>query len=341
MKEKRFFIGIDIASASFTACCINQDMEPIFPVESFSNTPEGFERLSTAIHHHHLPTNQVLLCLEATGVYSETLCYLLGSKGYSIVLVDPRKVKGATQESPRKNDILDAKRIAEYAARFTDKLVLWKPGSQILEQIKVLLSTREHLTQQKTANENALGTLKRKYYQTPLANKVYEETIARLKKDIKAIDKEIGRLIDKDDSFKHYVALATSVPGVGLLLAANLLVLTQGFTEPLSYKKLSAHFGICPFEKESGTSVRKRPRSRRYGPVRVRKLLYLASLSVKTHRQEFGKYFYRKYLEGKPKKLILNNIANKILKILCAVINSKTAFIENYKSVNPNLLKSA
>jgi hypothetical protein len=105
-------------------------------------------------------------------------------------------------------------------------------------------------------------------------------------------------------------------------------------------KNLSAHFGICPFEKESGSSVRKKPRSRGHGPARIRKLLHLASRSVKTHRPEFRKYFHRKSLEGKPGKLILNNISNKILKIICAVINSKTAYIDNYKSVHPNILKS-
>ena len=102
MKENRFFIGIDISSESFTACCINEDLEPIFPVENFSNTPEGFEKFTTVIHHHRLPSKRVLLSLEATGVYSETLCYLLGSKGYSITLVDPRTVKGPHRILPEK-----------------------------------------------------------------------------------------------------------------------------------------------------------------------------------------------------------------------------------------------
>jgi len=341
MKDFSFFIGIDISADSFTAHCMNKDFNVIFPAESFENTPEGFEQLSDRIQANSIPIKRLLLCLEATGVYSETLCYVMSSNSYSIALVDPRKVKGATQDSPRKNDSLDATRITEYAARFTDKLTIWKPNNHILEQIKVLLSTREHLTQQKVSNENALKTLQRKYYQTPFANKVYEETISLFKKDIAAIDREIRRLIDKDDSFRHYISLAVSVPGVGLLLGANLLVLTQGFTEPISYKKLSAHFGICPFEKESGSSVRKKPRSRGHGPARIRKLLHLASRSVKTHRPEFRKYFYRKSLEGKPNKLILNNISNKILKIICAVINSKTAYVDNYKSVHPNILKSA
>ena len=39
--------------------------------------------------------------------------------------------------------------------------------------------------------------------------------------------------------------------------------------------------------------------------------------------------------------LILNNIENKLLKLICAVINSGCAYIKNYKSINPNRLKTA
>lgn len=205
----------------------------------------------------------------------------------------------------------------------------------------MLLTTREHLSIQMTANISALKTLKHKYYQTPLANQIYEQTISKLKEHIKQIDQEIRTLIDKDNSFKKNISLAKSVPGVGLLLAANLLVLTKGFTEHLNYKHISAYSGICPYEQISGTSLHKPPRSRMCGPAKIRKLLYLAALSVRTHNQNFKKYFLRKVAEGKNKRLILNNIENKLLKITCAVINSGNAYTENYKSINPDLLKTA
>ena len=198
----------------------------------------------------------------------------------------------------------------------------------------MLLSTREHLT----SNSNALKTLKYKYYQTPLANQIYENTIIKLKEHIKQIDKEIKSLIDKDDSFKKKISQIKSVPGVGLLLSANLLVLTKGFTEHLNYKHTAAYSGICPFEQTSGTSLHKPSRSRKAGPAKLRKLLYLAALSVRTHNQSFKKYFLRKVAEGKNKRLVLNNIENKLLKIIFAVINSDVPYIENYKSINPVLL---
>ena len=39
--------------------------------------------------------------------------------------------------------------------------------------------------------------------------------------------------------------------------------------------------------------------------------------------------------------MVLNNIENKLLKIIFAVINSGVAYTNNYKSVNPALFKTA
>jgi transposase len=58
-------------------------------------------------------------------------------------------------------------------------------------------------------------------------------------------------------------------------------------------------------------------------------------MSARRHQQRFGQYYERKKAEHKAGYLILNNIANKILKVLCAVINSKQKYQENHTSLRP------
>ena len=341
MQSTKYFLGIDISAGDFAASCITSPNNLVFSTQKFLNNIDGFNEFVSLLSKHSIKHSKVIICMEATGVYSENISYFLASKGFTICIEAPHKIKNKTKNSPRKNDFVDALAIAEYAYRYIDKLSLWKPNNKILDQIQVLLSTREHLTVQMTANVNALKSLKYKHYQTPLANQIYEQTINKLKEHIKQIDQEIKNLIDKDDSFKSKVSLAKSVPGVGLLLAANLLVLTKGFTEHTNYKHTAAYSGICPYEQISGTSLHKPPRSRKCGPAKLRKLLYLAALSVRTHNKNFKKYFLRKVAEGKSKRLVLNNIENKLIKIIYAVVNSGIAYTENYKSINPGLLKTA
>lgn len=341
MGTKSNFIGIDMSADDFAACCITSPNIIIFSPQKFNNSFAGMERFSKIVEEHNIVPLETIICMEATGVYTEKLSYYLVSKGFTLCIEAPHKIKNKAKDTPRKNDLIDSKDIAEYAYRYIDKLTEWKPQGEILEQIKVLLTTREHLTEQVVADQNALQALKYKYYQTPLANQIYEKSITDIRAHIKEIDKEIKKLIDKDDSFKRLISLAKSVPGVGLLLAANLLVLTQGFTEHLSYKSTAAYAGICPYEQQSGTSLNRWPKSQRTGPYKIRKLLYLAALSVRTHNQYFKKYFLRKVAEGKNKHLVLNNIENKLLKIIFAVISNRTPYIQGYCSVNPVFIKSA
>jgi hypothetical protein len=44
-----------------------------------------------------------------------------------------------------------------------------------------------------------------------------------------------------------------------------------------------------------------------------------------------------KRAEGKPKMLVLNNIANKLLRVLCEMIKNRQPYIEDHISVHPRL----
>ncbi len=338
MNRPKYLIGIDIASATFTASGLTAPGEIVLVRENTTNAPEGVAGFISALEAQQITANNSVIVMEATGVYGESLCYFLHAKGFKVAVEPPNAVKKAFR-SKRKNDTVDSQQIAEYGYRFFDSLRFWEPKADLVEQIRTWLTTREQFTKQRTANQNTLRALERKVVQTPLATQMVQENIRRLGEDIKAIDKAIKDLMEQDPTLKEKGHLVDKVPGVGLLLTANLMVITSGFSNHVDPKSLAAYIGICPYEHESGTSVKKRPTSDRHGTGRLRKLLYLASLSVRMHNEQFKKYFYRKVAEGKPERLVLNNIANRLLRIICATVKSGIPFTENYRSVNPVLLK--
>jgi len=328
----KYFVGMDIASNTFMAAVGTQPWKLVVKPQEFENSEDGFAKLLSWLKEHHLEPHQTVACMESTGVYGESLAYFLCAKGYRVAVEPPLKVKRAFRPGGPKTDAVDSCQIAEYACRFEDQLNFWQPRTELLEQIKVLLATREQFSGQKTAHQNALQAIKRKVVRTPLAEQVHEQSITQLQKHIHDIDQELRRLINSDPTLKQMLLLLMSVPGVGLLLAAHMILLTQTSLDP---KELAAYLGIAPNEFSSGTSVFKKTSSRHYGPSAVRKLLYLASCSVRTHREQFRSYFLRKTAEGKSKRLVLNNIANKLLKIICAVLRSNTPFIQNYCPIQP------
>jgi transposase len=338
MTPFRYFVGVDIASATFTTCAGTMPWAIIVKPETFDNHEDGFTSFLGWLQEHNLPPDQTVVCMEATGVYGEGLAYFLYASGYTVAVEPPLNIQRKFPVNSSKNDSQDSQNIAEYACRYTDKLSLWKPRNEILEQVKVLLTTRQQFSSQLTAHKNALHAVNRKKVSPELAKKVHADMIQQITKHIKTIDIEIRRLIDSNPTFKTTLLLLLSIPGIGLQLAAHLIILMQYSLDP---RVLAAFVGICPYEHESGSSVYRTPTSRHYGPPAIRKLLYLAACSVSTHRKEFRHYFARKKAEGKPGKLVLNNIQNKLLKIACAVIRTQKPFIPNYISVNPLVLKNA
>jgi transposase len=157
---------------------------------------------------------------------------------------------------------------------------------------------------------------------------------------IKAIEKEIINLINNVPEYMQIFSNITSIPGVGNILAFNLIILTNGFTENLNSKKMASYLGIVPEVYQSGTSIKRKSASSGRGPGPLRGVLYLVSMTASVHNKTMRQYYLRKVAEGKNKKLVLNNIANKILKTIVAIIKSGNQYTENFKSINPVFLKN-
>lgn len=338
---KKVYVGIDAASESFTASYLHTPGRVITAPQSFANTGVGIAALEIWLKAEGVPLKQAHFCIENTGVYSETLCYQLHGLGRQLSLLDPRSLRRAFGDGHPKTDPLDSQKVAEYGFRYSDKLQPWKPRDVIVEQVQVILSTREQLVQQKTATQNSRSTLSRKVIQTPAANRALESTLAHLSKQIVALEEELKRLIRGNPSLLQGVTLLMSAPGVSWLLSSHLLVLTRGFTDLLQYRTLAQYLGVSPNEHTSGTSVHKKPRSRRYGPTTIRKLLHLAARSLRTHEESARNYFLEKIAVGKPKSLVLNNIVNKLLKRLCAMLRSGIPYVRGHQSINPRALALA
>lgn len=336
MDAPEFYVGIDVASETLAACLTHGPGRPLAKPLALTNDPDGFAALEAWLAGHGATPEATLVCLESTGVYGEALCYGLHEHGFRIVVEDAAKVRRAMPVSGAKTDALDAQRIADYAARFLDELRPWTPSEAVVEQVRTLLTMREQLTRERGAKQNARRMLARKVVQTPLANRIADDAVAYLKDRIAEIDRELRRLVSEHPTIGPAAALVMSVPGVGLLLASHLCVATGGFSRPLAAKQTAAWLGICPLDYESGSSVRRRPRSRGYGPSAIRKLLYLASIRlVSIEGSPYHAYFHRKKAEGKNGRLVLNNVGNKLLRVTAAVLRDGRPYEAGHVSVRP------
>lgn len=341
MTRKMYYVGVDIAAADFTASIYQPPKQPIQTQEGFANTFDGYITFISWLESRKLNPSSCIICMEATGVYGEGIAHFLVTQGFTVSVEPPLKVKRAFDPVGHKTDAVDSRQIAEYAYRFRDELTIWHPKEEIVEKIRQLLAARELFTKQRVAIQNAMGAYAKHVVQVSLIQEAQGQVVRELKKHITEIDKELALLIRNHPTISHMINQLKGLPGFGLLLSSTLLVLTGAFHDITTYRTLAAFLGICPYQHQSGTSVYKRPRIRHFGPSYARKLLTLAARSLVAHNAVFKQYYFRRLAEGKVRKLVLNTIANKLIKIACAVIKNNTRYVSTYRSVNPACLLSA
>ena len=61
---------------------------------------------------------------------------------------------------------------------------------------------------------------------------------------------------------------------------------------------------------------------------KMKSLLSMASVSAIQHDGELREYYQRKVAEGKPKMIALNNVRNKLLSRVFAVIKRQTPYVD-------------
>lgn len=324
-------IGIDVSDLTCTASCAIAPAAYLFEGQTFDQTDAGWTALLALITQHCPEIAQVAICLEATGVYSERICHYFFAQGFPVYVEPPRVIKKAFYEA-HKSDPIDSRQIAEYPFRYPDRIHPWQPPDEIIDQLKTLLTARELVIKNRTACKNTAHSLTKKQYQPTETQGVYQTLIKEHDTAIAQIDTEMQRLIDTNPIMSSHMSHILTIKSVGFLLAINVAVVTNGFRDHLKYQSLAKYSGIYPVVHQSGTSVYHRPASDGAGPSRLRKLLYLAAMRLKRKNAPFEKYYARKIAEGKSGKLVLNNIANKTLKLICGVIKSGKPYLKAYTS---------
>lgn len=323
------YIGIDLAKDTFTATLLTTPQTLLFFGETFENMESGFQAFLTRVDAFDVADDTPFV-MEATGVYGERLATYLYHADRAVHVEPAVKISRAFRMDD-KTDPIDSRMIAEYAYRYTDQLHAWKPKNRMVEEVRVLMVNREQFLKQRTASKNMLKALNHK--PTQGLKNYHTDQIAFLTSRIKAIESAIQDIFKQNAVIQQHVTNLDTIPGVGPIFCANFFDVTDGFSH-VNYRHLASYLGIVPRLHASGNTVKKKPRSKKTGPYRMRKQLFLSSISCIRKDGPLKEYFYRKQATGKHGQIVLNALANKLLRIACAIILSGQPYDPEYKSVH-------
>jgi len=109
--------------------------------------------------------------------------------------------------------------------------------------------------------------------------------VSSLKRNLKQVEKEMKLVEDKllilvKEAHQEVLTRLKSIPGIGPKTSLMLVVLTDGFDRFTREIELCSYAGLTPVVRQSGSSVKGRPRISEIGNQKLRKLLFMCSFNT-------------------------------------------------------------
>lgn len=319
----RFIIGIDISKKVLDIYLYDQKTQKGSWLQ-VPNNPQGFADLGRWLGNQ-ADHSQTILVSEHTGRYGEHLLRWTTDNGWSHGVVKTTALKKVGFEHHKKTDQFDARQLAEYGVRFSDRLRLTEAPKPAVGQIKRFQAERRKMVDRRAALKAKLTEAD--YHDADMHRllQMWRQQITLLDEHIKELEGRISTLIDQDRALdKRYKAMRTA-PGMGPVLGTLWLSLFAGQSQ-LNPRKISSRFGFAPHPRSSGSSVRSSERSAGFGNSEVRRVMHQAALSVMAHYSHYQAYYNQKRAEGKAHLLVINNIINKLIRLYCAMWNNRAEY---------------
>ena len=326
-------IAIDTSKHVFTLHGVDEQQRPVLRRELRRSQMEVFFGKQEATE----------VVLEACGG-SHHWARVLGRLGHRVRLIPPQYVKPFVKRA--KNDRNDAEAISEAASRPSMRSVAVKTVDQQADGI--ILKHREMLVSQRTQAINALrghaaefgvvaakGTANVTALLTELTADAAIPAAARamfqqMAAHIEALDQRVAA-VDAELAALHKAnplsQLLAEIPGVGPLGAIT-MALTVEPANFASARHFAAWLGLTPKEHSTGGKQRLGKISKA-GNERLRQLLVVGAMAVIRFAKPGSKSasaWLLKLLERKPRKLCAVALANKMARIIWAMMARGEAY---------------
>jgi transposase len=272
-----------------------------------SNDEKGINKALNEIQKHDVSR----IIIEATGRLEYRFISACSEANLPFVITNPahiRRFAGALGQLA-KTDKLDAQLIAHYGEAMKPKLSTLRPEN--MQLMSDLLARRRQLLRMQTMEKN-----RAKIMPKAIASSI-KPILTALKNQIAKVDAKLEKLIKHSDDYKAKNDIIQSMPGVGKVVAYNLLsnMPELGF---ITNKQAASLIGVAPVNRESGSYKGKR--RIRGGRYQVRTVMFMAMMSAMQCNPVFKATYKKLVASGKPKKVAIIACVRKMIVILNTMV---------------------
>lgn len=327
------FIGIDMSRNWFDAHLLKRSSSTKGAHQQFSNDKKGFRAFKKWLSQNGIKDlSQTLICMEHTGVYTVPLCRYLNSIQTIYTLIAGYEIKYSTGTTRGKTDKVDAKRIARYAYEKQDVIRMYTLPTAAIRSLRTLLSLRNRLL--KSAHAFKVSNQELQKFEVlevmTVLDKASKSMIESIDNQLIEVQSAIKQLLEQHPCIKQNYELLLSVPGIGQIIALNLIVYTQNFVSFRKSRKFATYCGIAPFGESSGKHQAQSAHVSHLANKKMKALLTNGAYAAIQNYTEFKTFYERQIKKGKKEFVVINMVKNKIIHRAFAVINRGAKYMENY-----------
>lgn len=319
-------LGMDVGKRKFDVALQRGDGKS--RSRTFANGEAGFRALQEWLQG--LGVERVHACLEATGTYGVALAEYLHGEGHVVSVVNPAQIKafGESELQRTKTDRVDAKLIARFCRAMAPSP--WQPPAREVAQLQALVRRLESLQQMIQQERNRLAAPGL----SPLVQESLERTLELLAAELQHLQDQLRCHLDQHPELKEKQELLSSIPGIGES-TANLLLSEISGVNFGSARQLAAYAGLVPHQRQSGSSVRGKPRLSKRGNSRLRRALWWPAIVAMRHNPLLAAFAQRLRKAGKPTKVIIAAVMRKLLHLAFGVLKHRRPFDPLYLLPTP------
>ena len=333
-KRLKQSLGIDVSklNLSLSLGFLTEKLEKEFiSHEDVSNDISGYKTLCKWLNKTIDSSLDLLIVMEATGVYHQGIAHYLHAKGYAVCVMQSGRVKRYAQslDQRSKTDALDSRMLSMLGLERSIRL--WQPPTEELQQLKGLSRERSSLLKDKVMENNRQGAIASSVYSNAKALKRHKNRLKLLNDQIAIIEEEMQELISKNKELKKKLDFMISIPGISFISAATVLGETLGFESIVNAKQLASYAGYDIVLRESGNFKGKTRISKR-GNSYIRAALHMPSMTCVRYNPTL-KQFYNRLKPNKAKPLVaLIAVQRKLLILMYTLCKNEEVYDAEFET---------
>jgi transposase len=322
-------VGVDVSKDSLDVAVESSNAKRCFE-RRLNNDPGGFKRLLSWVKERTAANpKQLIVVMEATGVYHEAAALALHEAGSQVFVANPKRVRDYASGVGllNKTDRVDARALVRYGREMASQLVAWEPPPPEIRILRALYARLSAVTEDLRRELNRQEQAELSGQPEAVRNSM-RQSVQHLREDCERLKRAIEDHFDQHPNLKNQRELLQSMPGIGPVSADRMLCLLLRHSFG-SARQAAAFAGLVPRMHQSGSTVRKPPRLTNQGDPSLKAVLYMAAVVSCRHNPQLRQVYQSLLKAGKSKMSALGALMRRLVHIGYGMLKNNTPYDPN------------